>query len=44
MYLKNADDTQPENPNKTPKMSMSSIAQARGRLQGGLYIRKLTVV
>lgn len=31
-----ADDAQPGNPNKTPKMSMFSITQARGRLRGGL--------
>ena len=31
------DDARPGNPNKTPKRSMFSITQARGRLQGGLY-------
>jgi hypothetical protein len=29
------DDTQPRNPNKTPKMFQFSITQVRGRLQGG---------
>jgi hypothetical protein len=30
-----ADDTQPRNPNKTPKMPSFSITQVRGRLRGG---------
>jgi hypothetical protein len=30
-----ADDTQPGNPNKTPKMSQFSITRVRGRLRGG---------
>jgi hypothetical protein len=30
-----ADDTQPGNPNKTPKMSQFGITRVRGRLQGG---------
>jgi hypothetical protein len=30
-----ADDTQPGNPNKTPKMASFGITQVRGRLRGG---------
>jgi hypothetical protein len=29
------DDTQPGNPNKTPKMPLFSITRVRGRLRGG---------
>jgi hypothetical protein len=32
---KTADDTQPGNPNKTPKMPSFSITRVRGRLRGG---------
>jgi hypothetical protein len=30
--VKNVDDTQPGNPNKTPKMPLFSITRVRGRL------------